>query len=405
MICESAALRITEIDRVEDLEDLRLTWNALWPRTLGGSFYHTLDWLQVYWRHFGAGQRLRVLLVTSGSTPIGILPLTVVTEPTRLGRLRVLTYPLQDWGTYFGPIGPNPTATLTLAMRHVEACRRDWDLLDLRWVNRDEHDHCRTPWAMERAGFAARESLWKTVAMIDMECDWQTYWMSRSAKLRQNVRRNEGQLRRLGAVEYIRYRPAGAARGDGDPRWDLYEACLDVARASWQGRSTNGTTLSHESVEPYFRASHERAAKLGMLDLNLMTLDGRPVAFFYNYHCDGNIVGTRRGHLESLARQGIGNVLFSRMLSDSWARGDRSLDLGPGTMGSKARWCTRFAHSYRYTHYPRLVPRAQLLRLKHWMVGRRDLDELAADDIVGGDRDKSPVDAGYFGSTPVSINK
>jgi hypothetical protein len=98
-------------------------------------------------------------------------------------------------------------------------------------------------------------------------------------------------------------------------------------------------------------------------------------------------------------------VLFSRMLSDSWARGDRSLDLGPGTMEYKARWCTRFAHSYRYTHYPRLVPRAQLLRLKHWMVGRRDLDELAADDIVGGDRDKSPVDAGYFGSTPVSINK
>ena len=358
MICESAALRVTEIDCVEELEDLRLTWNALWPRTSGASFYHTLDWLQVYWRHFGAGQRLRVLVVTSDRTPIGILPLTVVTEQTRLGRVRVLTYPLRDWGTYYGPIGPNPTATLTMAMRHVHARRRDWDLLDLRWVNRDEHDHCRTPWSMDRAGFDARESVWKTVAVIDVDGDWNTYWMSRSAKLRQNVRRWEGHLKRLGEVEHIRYRPAGAARGDGDPRWDLYEACLDVARTSWQGRSTTGTTLSHESVEAYFRESHERAAKLGMLDLNLLTVDRQPVAFFYNYTSDGNIAGTRRGHRESLDRHGVGHVLFARMLSDSWARGDQSLDLGPGTMDYKARWCTRFAHSYRYTHYPRWAPRA-----------------------------------------------
>lgn len=369
MICEPAALSVQEFTQADDLESLRDAWSKLGSATRGGSFYHTLDWLQVYWQHFGAGQRLRVLFITSGATPIGILPLCVTPEKTRLGTLHVLTYPLHDWGTFYGPIGPNPTATLTLAMDYLHSVDRDWDLLDLRWINRDEHDHLRTRWAMEHAGFGAHESVWKTVPMIDLDAGWQAYWMSRSAKLRQNMARGEQQLSRAGEVEHIRYRPAGEALGEGDPRWDLYEACLEVARGSWQGRSLTGTTLTHAAVEGYFRDSHERAAKLGMLDLNLLTVDRRPVAFFYNYICRGRIVGTRRGHVESFSRFGAGNVLFVRMLRDSFDRRDRHLDLGPGTMDSKRRWTTRLACSYRYTHYPTWAPRAQLLRLKHWVAG------------------------------------
>ena len=70
-----------------------------------GSFFQSLDWLRVYWRHFGAGQQLRVLVVTSCGEPMGIVPLVVRRETTRVGEVRVLTYPLDDWGTYFGPIG------------------------------------------------------------------------------------------------------------------------------------------------------------------------------------------------------------------------------------------------------------------------------------------------------------
>ena len=82
------------------------------PRTSAASFFHSFDWLEIYWRHFGDGQRLRVLVVRAGGEPLGILPLVVRSERTRLGTVRTLTYPLHDWGTFYGPIGPNPTATL-----------------------------------------------------------------------------------------------------------------------------------------------------------------------------------------------------------------------------------------------------------------------------------------------------
>ena len=359
---------VVEVNHLEQLEKLRLIWSLLVSQTRGASFLHTLDWLQTYWRHFGPGQQLRVLVVTSGHTPIGILPLTVIRERTRVGTVRVLTYPLHDWGTFFGPIGPNPTATLTLAMQHIRNTPRTWDLLDLRWVNRDEHDHLRTQWSMQHAGFSVHESTWKTTSMIDMDGDWNNYWQSRSSKMRNNLARDEKRLSEVGPVEHIRYRPAGTAYGENDPREDLYDACHEIAAASWQGASPTGTTLSHPSVADFFRQAHAVAVKNGMVDLNLLLVNGQPAAFSYNYVYDGKLLGIRRGHLPEFSSSGVGNVLFVRMLRDSFERGDRCLDLSPGSMNVKRRWSTRKSHSYRYTHYPLSAPRVQLLRLKHWMV-------------------------------------
>ncbi|MGM0487817.1 MAG: GNAT family N-acetyltransferase [Planctomycetota bacterium] len=378
---------VVEINRPGQLEDLRLVWNSLASQTPGLSLFHTLDWLQVYWKHFGADQQLRVLVAVSANKPIGIVPLTVVQEQTRAGRVRVLTYPLHDHGTFYGPIGPNPAATLTLAFDYLHATSREWDLLDIRWVNRDEHDRFRTKWAMAHAGYAARESVWKHTALIDMQGGWDRYWESRSSKMRNNLRRDERRLREHGDVEYIRHRPGGMGAGDDDPRWDLYETCVEIAAASWQGASETGTTLSHERVADYFREAHAIAVKHGMVDINILKVAGRPAAFSYNYVSNGELVGIRRGHLPEFSRCGVGNVLFSRMLRDSFQRGDRNLDLGPGSDEIKCRWSTHSTSSYRYTHYPLFAPRVQLLRLKHWARGERAVPR------------KPPS---HLGTTPVS---
>jgi CelD/BcsL family acetyltransferase involved in cellulose biosynthesis len=342
---------VLEINDPEQLEQWRVPWTLMVSQTRGASFFHTLDWLQCYWKHFGATQCLRVLVVSRGGTPLGILPLTVVPERTRLGTLRTLTYPLHDWGTFFGP--------------------RDWDLLDIRWVNRDLYDHLRTPSAMEHAGYRVRESTWKTSALIEFRGDWNAYWRSRSSKMRSNLQRDLRHLEQQGSVEHVRHRPAGTSFGDDNPRWDYYDSCVGIAAASWQGSSQTGTTLSHPSVASFFREAHALAVRNGMVDLNLLRVNGETVAYSYNYVKDGHLTGIRRGHLPSYAPFGAGNVMCLRMVQDSFERQDASLDLGPGWLDIKRRWSTRLVNSYRYTHYPWRAPRSQLLRLKHWMVQSR----------------------------------
>ena len=364
------ALRVEEVNDLEELGSYRLLWNSLLPQTRGATFFHSLDWLEAYWRHFGQRQRLRVLIVSAGGKPVGILPLVVQREQTRIGPMRVLTYPLHDWGTFYGPIGPNATATLLGGLRHLRSSRRDWDLLDLRWVDNDGCDHGRTQHAMRMAGFRPHEQVWGQSTVIDMSGTWEQYWMTRRKKWRHNVSRCLRRLSEEGEVTHVRYRPEGAAAGDGDPRWDLYHACEKLACQSWQATSSDGTTLCHNSIRPFLRDVHATAARTGSLDLNMLLLDGRPISFVYNYHYRGQMYGLRMGYDPAMARLGPGSVLQRLVLEDSFRRGDRLYDLGVGSMDCKRHWQSSVASSYRYAHYPLTAPRTQLLRMKRWVQDR-----------------------------------
>ncbi len=357
---------VREINDPAELAHLRLVWNSLLPLTPGASFFHSLDWLLTYWNHFGEQARLRVLVVTSLGRPVGILPLAVRRVRRRLGTFRVLTYPLDDWGSFYGPIGPSPTATLIAGLAHIRRTPRDWDLIELPWVDALGTDRGRTPAAMAQMDFPALAEPWQTSALIELCAygDWNTYWASRTSRWRNNVRRNEKKLAQRGVIEHVRYRPSGSASGDDDPRWDWYEACERIALSSWQGTSTTGTTLSHDAVRAFLRDCHRVAAKAGALDLNLLLLDGEPVAFNYAYQYQGNVFGLRTGFAPQADADGAGSVLQARMIEDCFARDDWRYDLGPGYLACKRYWHTEVRRSYRYSHFPITVPRAQLVRLK-----------------------------------------
>lgn len=366
VIDTSPRIDVHEINGLDQLREFREPWNDLLTVTPGATYFHSFDWLATYWEHFGAGQQLRVLLVAIDDRLIGIVPLVVTMEHTRVGPLRVLTYPLHSWGSFYGPIGAEQELILRAAFTHIRETPRDWDLLDLLWVDAAGTDDGCTEAALALAGWKTRGTAWKESAQIDIEGGWDAYWAGCKTHWRSNVRRCERRLAERSTLEHVRYRPRGVEAGESDPRWDLYDACERIAQQSWQGASTTGTTLSHESVRAYLRDTHATAVRFGGLDLNLLLLAGRPVAFAYNYHYRGHVYGLRAGFDAEAANEGAGTVLLYKMIEDGCRRGDRLIDLGPGSLEAKRYWQTRLATAYRYTIYPS-SPRAQLLRLLHWL--------------------------------------
>jgi CelD/BcsL family acetyltransferase involved in cellulose biosynthesis len=361
---------VREINDLEGLESCRLAWNALFPQTRRASFFQTWDWLAAYWRHYGEdrggqNQRLRVLVVQSAGKTVGILPLVELDETTKLGRVKVLTYPLHDWGTFYGPIGPNPTATLIAGLGHVRRQRYAGDLIDFRWVDA-EVDHGRTVAAMRAQGMLSVTDTWSTAAEIRLEGTWEHYWAARTSRWRNNVRRSEKKLAERGEIEYVRYRPRGTMSGEDDPRWDLYDACESLAATSWQGNSTTGTTLSHNTVRDFLRDAHQVATACGMADINLLLLNGRPVAFNYAYQYGGYVFGLRTGMTADPEADGAGTVLQRRMIEDCYSRGDTVYDLGAEYVECKRYWTTHYRPGYRHTYFAPSSPRSQLLRLKRW---------------------------------------
>jgi len=364
-------VEIHEIRSIDELASYRLAWNSWLPSTPRATFVNTFDWLETYWRHFGDDQQLRVLVARRDGTPVGLLPLCVRRVRHHLGTARVLTYPLDGWGSWYGPIGADPAVTMLGAMRYLQHARRDWDLLDFPWTAPPSRDGGRVARSLRVVGMLSTEVMHQTISHVDFAGGYHQYLCSRTRKTRHELRRVVRRIFERGDVEYIRHRPAPAREGDGDPRWDLYAMCQQVALASWQSSSTNGTTLTHPAVRQFLTDAHAVAARRGMVDVNLLLVDGRPAAFAYNYHFDGRLTGLRVGYDPALGIAGLGTALIVRSIEDSCERGDLSLNLGAGETQFKKRLRTHSEPSYRVTYAPLGSWRSQVVRLSRWAQGRR----------------------------------
>jgi CelD/BcsL family acetyltransferase involved in cellulose biosynthesis len=290
-------------------------------------------------------------------------------EAYRVGQVRVLTYPLDNWSTSYGPIGPNPAATMLAAMQHIRRTPRDWDMIELRWVASEGVQGGKTARAMRVANMFSQKQEYQVTSLVDLPARFDDFIATKSHSLRRQFKRTLRDLFAEGRAEYIRHRPLPAAEGDGEARWDLYGMCESVAAASWQSHVVHGNTLTHDRVREYFHAAHAAAARIGMVDVNVLKLDGQPAAFLYGYHYNRNVIALRTGFDASIG-DGLGSALMLKTIEDSCRRGDRVIDFGPGEREHKRRLRTRTESTYRLTYTPIDSWRSQAVRLSRWAKAR-----------------------------------
>lgn len=130
-----------------------------------------------------------------------------------------------------------------------------------------------------------------------------------------------------------------------------------------------GVTLSTPRCRAFLSDAHERAARLGMVEMNLILLDGVAAAFYYGYHYEGFMQGLRMGYDPALTK-GAGAALLSYVIEDCFAEGDQLIDLGPGEERYKKRLRTHVERSSRLTHIPVGAWRPRARRAAHWLRDR-----------------------------------
>jgi CelD/BcsL family acetyltransferase involved in cellulose biosynthesis len=241
-------------------------------------------------------------------------------------------------------------------------------MIDLRWGSVDPGDHDITGRAMSAVGWKPQRNFYQQTSLVRFAgTDWESYFNRLSKKWRHEIRRQTRNLEKIGKLEFVRHRPLAATAGDGNPRWDLFDECVDVSRRSWQSGVQNGNTICHAEVLPFLRDCHAEAAQLGMLDLAVLRVGGKPLAYQYNYHHQGDIFGLRMGYDREARELGVGKVLLTRFLEDSFQRGDSVIELGIGESDFKVRFRTDVEKNYRYSYYPWNAWRSQSVRMSQWL--------------------------------------
>jgi len=125
---------------------------------------------------------------------------------------------LHEWGSFYGPVGPDPELTLTAGLEHIRRTPRDWDILELRWQGAVDTDPGQTQRAMLAAGFQSYATLSNRSAIVDLGGTWDAYWSARKGAWLRRFHHAERKLSEQGVISHVRYRPTGLA-DDNSPRW------------------------------------------------------------------------------------------------------------------------------------------------------------------------------------------
>ncbi|HEU4322750.1 MAG TPA: GNAT family N-acetyltransferase [Roseiflexaceae bacterium] len=337
-IRRAPAIQIQVVDSVEGLMGLEAEWGSLLRASLCATVFQTFEWQSAWLRAFGRHDpaiRPLVLAVREHGWLIGLAPLMV----RNTGGLRTLTFLGAPYADYHGFLVDPAAAETALAAiwRFIAGTRGVWDAIDLDDIRPDSAllSYLRGP-AFRTLLPDARIEPSSRCFLLDLH---------NSAKVQQILQKREYQvkLRRLGRqgkLELLHHSdPARVAE-----RMPLY---IEQHRAQWRDRPDGFARFDDPHVTPLFTATAQALSSRGWLLLSELTLDGRPVAFFYSFVFRGAYLVYRPCFDVQIGRYSPGSVLLYLLIEHLAARPFHTFDLMRGEHPYKLEYTTSTPHNGR----------------------------------------------------------
>ncbi|MCA9022859.1 MAG: GNAT family N-acetyltransferase, partial [Planctomycetaceae bacterium] len=260
-----------------------------------------------------------------------------------------------------------PAATMVTAMRHIHASRRDWDLIDLRYIDQDGHDHRRTMNSFKSVGFQSNLSVWQKLPLINTsETNWEDFLASRTDKTQHKISSAEQLARKQGPVAFYRSRLEDPLAPGWNPRWDLWAEFQRMNFRDGNQLNIAGGDFSQDKKLSFLHDIHGPAVRAGMARIDALFVNHSLVACAYGLQHGSGTDYLAAGRRNDAPREVI-TTLIARMVQQSIQDGEPALNLGLLGNSLTEMWNNQEQVSYRCSHFPILAPRSQLLRMNRWI--------------------------------------
>ena len=195
---------------------------------------------------------------------------------------------------------------------------------------------------------------------LPLPSSWDEYLGSRSGNFRKHLRKYWRKLGQQGELELARLGPEDDCRS-----W--MSEVFEVNQASW--KASRGTNLfRHPELRSFFLELADAMALKGRLDLQLLRLDGKAVAYEYCFDFGGRIFSYNGSFLPEFGKLSPGTALTAAVLEAACDRGKVEYDMLRGEEEYKARWSEACRSE---THL--VLPRRSLLARHHtfWTISMK----------------------------------
>lgn len=322
LVCQASF--VVEIGTDQTCFDaLREGWDELERACLSRSLFMSWRWQRLWWKHYGAGRQLRILIARDGKRLVGVLPMYLQSSrrgPLRLMRLRTI-----------GSGGDTAPDDLDALLHPDHADRVAHEFTRLLLEQRAEWDTVSCPDLDPGAPFtrafisAAEQSprvfLRKSARAIvcgPLPGKWDEYVHELGAHRRKSLRRK---LRKFEADGGTVVWHQGVQEVDA-----AFDRLAHLHRMRWAGRTAEHAFSSEEYLAFHRELMHMLDDE-GALRLLELRVQGQAIAMRYGYRWGDTFYDLQSGFDPAFADYSPGELCISHCIERAIAEGCAAFDM------------------------------------------------------------------------------
>ncbi len=291
---KATMLRVEWIEQPEALATLRADWNAL----ADDIPFRSWQWLHTWWEHYGPSaaqdrQSLSVLAVYDGSRLIGVAPFYLAPLPAGGFALRLLGSGevCSDYLSLLCAASDSSKVATAVAdwLARVDAGELpgpSWLRLELENVLADDPAWSELAAQLESRGFTLVRQPANDCWRLELDSSWDDF--------KSELSKNHRKVIRLADQDVFQQNRATLRTADAQTLDQAWELLVNLHQKRWESLGEPGCFASPR-YKSFHRAAVNRLLAAGMLRLQWLELDGRPISVEYQLQNAGVLYGYQSG--------------------------------------------------------------------------------------------------------------
>lgn len=325
------------MNNFNQFKDLKDTWNDILENSIDNDVFSTWEWLSTWWKHFGEGRKLRILLAENKKKTVAIAPLMCSKYHfLHLGNLTKIEFignPQSDYNNFI--LIERETECLKLFLDYLTNRYNDWDYLELRDISEN------TISAVLLRKIAIEESLRGQLEeraiticpYMDLPNSTEIFMSRLKGDMRRNLRRR---MKRLSE----KFRVEVKTQDDFNSIEQAMDAFYELHQKRWQTKGETGA-FATKTLRNFHREVARHFAEKGWLSLHFLTVDDEPVAAIYSFEYKQKKYEYLTGFDPEYSKYSVANLLRLSIVEECIRKGLREYDLLRGNEEYKSRWNTK----------------------------------------------------------------
>jgi len=336
-------LKIRELDNFEEMKD---SWDILLEKSrVNTNIFLTWEWLSTWWKHFGKGRKLLILLVEDEQKVLAVAPLMLSEYKLLLiGKTQEVEFigaPDSDYHDFI--VIDKEAECLKLILAYLRSNIPHWNWIELKEVKETTGTMDAFQYLAPKllGGLKIEERTCSICPYITLPNSFESLMNSLKTNIRHDLNRKMRKINRKYDVKLKKYGEAGFTVDAGMRTFVL------LHQKKWTsegfpgafGEGKRGFLNFHLDIAQSFAAK-------GWLGLYLLMANNEPIAAEYTFKYNRRMHCYLKGFDPAYSEYSVGNLLTMFLLRECIIEGFNEYDMMRGDHAYKFRWTDKYVRNY-----------------------------------------------------------